>query len=176
MDELQFEWDEDKAAQNVAKHGVSFLTAAETFANEMIERIDDREDYGELRFITLGRVDTEICRVDTHGAARRSFGSSRRRKRAEMSEKPTTVRYSLSEIKAKRARGEDRTRADAPEAESLGEEFWKQARVVMPRGKTSLHLRLDSDNVDWFKTHGKGHLTRMNAVLRAYVDAHRNTP
>ena len=98
-----------------------------------------------------------------------------------MSEKPTTVRYSLSEIKAKRERGEDQTRADAPEAESLGEEFWRrlgwqQARVVMPRGKTSVHLRLDSDIVDWFKTHGKGHLTRMNAVLRAYVDAHRDTP
>ena len=48
-----------------------------------------------------------------------------------MSEKPTTVRYSLSEIKAKRERGEDQTRADAPEAELLGEEFWQQARVVM---------------------------------------------
>ena len=46
----------------------------------------------------------------------------------------------------------------------------------MPRGKTSVHLRLDSDIVDWFKTHGKGRLTRMNAVLRAYVDAHRRTP
>jgi uncharacterized protein len=63
MDELQFEWDEDKAAQNFAKHGVSFLTAAEIFANEIIERVDDREDYGELRFIALGRVDTEIYRV-----------------------------------------------------------------------------------------------------------------
>ena len=39
-----------------------------------------------------------------------------------MSEKPTIVRYSLSEIEAKRERGEDQTRADAPEAESLGEE------------------------------------------------------
>ena len=93
-----------------------------------------------------------------------------------MSEKPTIVRYSLSEIRAKRASGEDQTRPDAPEAESLGEDFWKQARVVMPRGKTSVHLRLDSDIVDWFKTHGRGHLTRMNAVLRAYVDAHRPTP
>ena len=90
--------------------------------------------------------------------------------------KPTAVRYSLSEIKAKRARGEDQTRRDAPEAESLGEDFWKQARVVMPRGKTSVHLRLDSDIVDWFKQLGRGHLTRMNAVLRAYVDAHRHTP
>ena len=63
MDERQFEWHEDKAAQNLAKHGVSFLTAAEIFANEIIERIDDREDYGELRFIALGRVETEIYRV-----------------------------------------------------------------------------------------------------------------
>ncbi|MFZ2108717.1 MAG: BrnA antitoxin family protein [Roseiarcus sp.] len=82
-----------------------------------------------------------------------------------MSEKLTTVRYSLSEIKAKRARGEDATRVDAPEAEFLGEGFWNRARVVMPRGKTSVHLRLDSDIVDWFKASGKGHLTRMNAVL-----------
>jgi uncharacterized protein (DUF4415 family) len=90
-----------------------------------------------------------------------------------MSEKLTTVRYSLNEIKAKRARGEDATRADAPEAEFLGEGFWNRARVVMPRGKTSVHLRLDSDIADWFKAPGKGHLTRMNAVVRAYVDAHK---
>jgi uncharacterized protein (DUF4415 family) len=90
-----------------------------------------------------------------------------------MNEKPTIARLSLSEVKAKRARGEDQTRADAPEAESLGEDFWKNARVVMPRGKTSVHLRLDSDIVEWFKGFGKGHLTRMNAVLRAYVDAHK---
>jgi uncharacterized DUF497 family protein len=63
MDELQFEWNEDKAAQNLAKHGVSFLAAAEIFANEIIERIDDREDYGELRFIALGRVEADIYRV-----------------------------------------------------------------------------------------------------------------
>ena len=93
-----------------------------------------------------------------------------------MSKKSTTVSYSLSEIKAKRARGEDQTRPDAPEAESLGEDFWKQARVVMPSGKTSVHLRLDSDIVDWFKRQGRGHLTRMNAVLRAYVDAHGHKP
>jgi uncharacterized protein (DUF4415 family) len=34
-----------------------------------------------------------------------------------------------------------------------------------------VHLRLDSDVVEWFKARGKGHLTHMNAVLRAYVDA-----
>ncbi len=61
--ELEFEWDEDKAAVNVAKHRVSFLTAAEVFANEILERIDDREDYGEIRWIALGRVEAEVFRV-----------------------------------------------------------------------------------------------------------------
>jgi len=69
--------------------------------------------------------------------------------------------------------GDDKTSPNASEAKSLGAEFWKTARVVMPSGKTSVHLRLDSDIVEWFKTQGKGHLTRMNAVLRAYVEAQR---
>jgi uncharacterized protein (DUF4415 family) len=86
------------------------------------------------------------------------------------------VKHSLSEIQAKRERGEDRTGTDAPEAESLGAEFWRSARVAMPAGKTSVHLRLDSDVVEWFKAHGKGHLTRMNAVLRAYVEAQKQRP
>ena len=85
------------------------------------------------------------------------------------------MRYSLSEIEALSKQGKDATRTDAPEAESLGEEFWKSARVVMPAGKTSVHLRLDSDVVEWFRARGKGHLTRMNAVLRAYVDAHKRS-
>jgi uncharacterized protein (DUF4415 family) len=85
------------------------------------------------------------------------------------------VKFSLSEIEAIRARGEDPTRPDAPEAESLGADFWKSARVVLPSGKTSVHLRLDSDVVEWFKSNGKGHLTRMNAVLRSYVEAQKHS-
>ena len=61
--ELEFEWDEKKSQVNLAKHRVSFLTAAEIFANEILERTDDREDYGEIRFIALGRVDADVYRV-----------------------------------------------------------------------------------------------------------------
>lgn len=61
--ELQFEWDEDKAASNLIKHGVHFERAILAFDNERIERIDDREDYGETRFIALGRVDLDVFRV-----------------------------------------------------------------------------------------------------------------
>lgn len=88
-----------------------------------------------------------------------------------MTKKPTIVRYTLDEIEAKIARGESRTRKDAPEAESLGKEFWSKAKLVMPRTKQAVSLRLDADVVEWFKAQGPGYLTRMNAVLRSFVEA-----
>jgi uncharacterized DUF497 family protein len=61
--ELEFEWDEAKARNNLEKHRVSFLTAAAIFLNERLERIDDRKEYDELRWVALGRVDSEVYRV-----------------------------------------------------------------------------------------------------------------
>jgi uncharacterized protein (DUF4415 family) len=67
------------------------------------------------------------------------------------------------------------TPADAPKIE-LDEDFWRNAEVLMAGEvpKASVHLRLDADVFDWFKRQGKGHLTRMNKVLRAYYEANRN--
>ncbi len=67
----------------------------------------------------------------------------------------------------------DRTRANAPDGSELGEDFWKRALLVMPEKKTSVHLRVDAEVFDWFKAQGKGHLTRMNAVLRSFYEAHK---
>jgi uncharacterized protein len=53
-----FEWDEAKAAENYAKHGVFFELAIKVFEDPFgIERLDDREDYGEDRFILIGTAD-----------------------------------------------------------------------------------------------------------------------
>jgi uncharacterized protein (DUF4415 family) len=83
-------------------------------------------------------------------------------------------RYSLEELQAKHERGDTLTRADAPEIEP-DEHFWRNARIVMPddRGKTPVSLRVDTEVVEWFKQQGKGYLTRMNAVLRAYVETQK---
>jgi len=63
-DDDAFEWDETKAAANDADHGVSFETAKRVFADPFaIERLDDREDYGEDRFIILGMVDDRLLFV-----------------------------------------------------------------------------------------------------------------
>ena len=66
-----------------------------------------------------------------------------------------------------------RIRADAPEGEDLGAEFWASAEIVEPQPKTSVHLRVDPEVFAFFKSQGRGHLTRMNAVLKAYVQAHQ---
>jgi uncharacterized protein (DUF4415 family) len=71
-------------------------------------------------------------------------------------------------------RGELYHNPDAPEGPPLGEDFWANAVVVPPQAeRTSVHLKLDPDVFDYFKQGGKGHLTRMQNVLKAYVTTQR---
>jgi uncharacterized protein (DUF4415 family) len=87
--------------------------------------------------------------------------------------KDDTRKYSLNELKEMRERGETETRPDAPVLEPDAD-FWQGARVVMPpRGKSSIHLRVDTDVLEWFREQGRGHLTRMNAVLRSFMEAQK---
>ena len=59
-----FEWDEDKAVTNWQRHGVSFEQARKVFRDPFaVEWIDDREDYGEVRFNRLGMCDGVILYV-----------------------------------------------------------------------------------------------------------------
>jgi len=58
---------------------------------------------------------------------------------------------------------------DIPE---LDETFWQEARKIeRPIARKSVHLKIDEDVFEYFKRGGKGHISRMQAVLRAYVDA-----
>ncbi len=51
----EFEWDDAKAAANAQKHGVTFEEARTVFRDPLaIELVDDREEYGEDRFILIG--------------------------------------------------------------------------------------------------------------------------
>ncbi len=60
--------------------------------------------------------------------------------------------------------------SDIPE---LDKAFFRHATVRLPRNKQMVSLRLDSDVLDWFKRQGKGYQTRINAVLRAYMEARK---
>jgi uncharacterized DUF497 family protein len=55
-----FEWDDAKNRENFAKHGLDFNDAPLVFAGECITYRDERFDYGEERFITLGSLDIRV--------------------------------------------------------------------------------------------------------------------
>ena len=58
-----FEWDELKRQANIAERGVDFADAAQIFKSTVIERTDERADYGETRFRALGRVGDDYFMV-----------------------------------------------------------------------------------------------------------------
>jgi uncharacterized protein (DUF4415 family) len=64
-------------------------------------------------------------------------------------------------------------RIDTSEIPELDEDFFREAKLRMPKGKQLVSLRVDSDVLDWFKRQGKGYQTKINAILRAYVCAHK---
>jgi len=64
MDDGQFQWDDAKAASNYAKHGVRFEDARDVFKDPCaIELIDDREDYGEERFVLICMAGNRLLTV-----------------------------------------------------------------------------------------------------------------
>jgi uncharacterized protein (DUF4415 family) len=64
-------------------------------------------------------------------------------------------------------------RIDTSDIPELDERFFREAKLRLPKNKQLVSLRIDSDVLDWFRRQGKGYQTRINAVLRAYVRAHR---
>lgn len=71
--------------------------------------------------------------------------------------------------KLRRKDDKDISYADSP---ATSKEFWKDAEVFMPKHKVPVPLRLDEDILSYFKEEGTGYQSRINAVLKAYVNAH----
>jgi len=58
-----------------------------------------------------------------------------------------------------------------PEIRPTDEAFWNTARLVMPQPKKTITMRLDADLLAWFRRE-RGYQTRINAILRAFMNAH----
>jgi uncharacterized protein (DUF4415 family) len=95
-------------------------------------------------------------------------------------------RYTAAKLKAQRAASRtDLSKVDATtdaDLERLVAEDedergltpdWTRAKLVLPQAKQSVHLRLEKEIITFFKSQGKGHISRMQAVLKAYVEAHK---
>ncbi|SMH50718.1 BrnA antitoxin family protein [Mesorhizobium australicum] len=101
-----------------------------------------------------------------------------------MSEK-NIVRYSADEIRELVRQGRGRTNLERLESITDAEieaqmrddpdwaEFmdidWSKATIVVPVPKDAISIRLDKDVLDFFRATGKGYQTRINAVLRHYM-------
>ena len=106
-----------------------------------------------------------------------------------MRKKDGTVRYTAKQLVDLRNRGETRSNwakaaaltneeieaqiaADPDEAGMVID--WDSATVEMPQPKAVLNMRIDRDVLEYFRKMGKGYQTRINAVLRSYMDRMRH--
>lgn len=80
-------------------------------------------------------------------------------------DRPLTLKE-IGEVK-----DEDIDFSDIPE---LGDEFWKNAKVVEPDRTEQVTLRIKRSVLDFFRASGKGYQTRINRVLETYVRARRD--
>ena len=86
--------------------------------------------------------------------------------------------YTLDEIRQMKGRTDwealRRAEALGLEPEPDEDEFevdWARAELVTPEAKKMISLRVDPDVLAFFKSQGAGYQTRMNAVLRAWMEA-----
>ena len=61
-----------------------------------------------------------------------------------------------------------------PEVRATDDVFWKNAQVVLPKPKEAITIRLDADLLEWLRKQ-KGYQTRINAVLRTYMQANMHS-
>ena len=81
---MTFEWDPAKDQANISKHGVAFETAKGIFEGPVVTRHDDRREYGEERYISVGRVGGALLVVaHTERAGRTRLISARPASRRE---------------------------------------------------------------------------------------------
>ncbi len=91
-------------------------------------------------------------------------------------EKTPDARTGRTDWAALRAMSDDEIERMAKEDEDnpgSDADHWAMATLGLPPGKTSIHASFDRDVVEFFRRGGRGYQTRMNAVLRRYMDAQR---
>ena len=63
---------------------------------------------------------------------------------------------------------------DTSDIPPLDPELLRQARLRLPVSKAIVTIRVDADILSWLKAQGRGYQTRINAILRTYMEATRD--
>ncbi|MFZ6644003.1 BrnA antitoxin family protein [Undibacterium sp. TC4M20W] len=75
----------------------------------------------------------------------------------------------------KRLAGMKDKEIDTSDIAELGDDFFQRAELRAP-AKQAVTIRLDSDVLEWFKEQGQGYQTRINQLLRVYMEAKQQKP
>jgi len=67
---------------------------------------------------------------------------------------------------------QDDDQIDTSDMPPLGDDFFRRAQLRVP-AKQAVTIRLDADVLSWFKDQGAGYQTRINQLLRQYMQAHQ---
>ena len=120
---------------------------------------------GKFHTTRESRRDTQTTGIErVHGKGKSSFPPTQSLESGEGPVEPIVLdAFSDSDI-AKAA-------VSDPDNLLTDEAFWADAELIVPPKKTAISLRVDEDVLDFFKGEGRGYQTRMNAVLRQYMDA-----
>jgi uncharacterized protein (DUF4415 family) len=90
-----------------------------------------------------------------------------------MKKKPISKKSQTDFTRLDKMKDKDIDLSDAPE---ITPEMFAKAivrRGLKPRTKTQLTLRVDSDVLEWYKKQGRGYQTKINMLLRAYMQEHQ---
>lgn len=99
----------------------------------------------------------------------RSSASSPHERRTHVKKHATKKRLRTNWARIDALKDREIDTSDIPEQ---GNAFFKRAVLRLPEPKTAVTIRLDRQVLDWFKAKGPGYQTRINALLRAYMEAH----
>lgn len=161
---MEIEWDPDKAAVNLRKHGVDFADAVGVFEDLYALQREDPDAQGEQRFIVVG--------MDFLGRVLTCVYTYR----------DTRIRL----IMARRATARERAMNEHDRDMEMRDEYdfneATRGAVIPPApGKTRITIRLDNDILDWFRVQvhrqgGGNYQTLMNHALRQYIQSREGQP
>jgi uncharacterized DUF497 family protein len=127
---MDIEWDETKRAANQAKHGVDFPAAARILEGGPLIFADERRDYGEARYVALGKLADRLLVVvfTLRGSAVRII-SARKANAREVHSMPDTSRTGPTGRRWQpQVMRPDRRGPSDPDSPPLDEEFFATAR------------------------------------------------
>src|SRR6185369_10917982 len=164
----RLEWDETKSRTNLWRHGIDFAEVAVVFRGAPYTNEDDRYDYGETRYLTLGLLRGRVVAI-VHTETESVIRIISARWATNMKKSNTLKKDGTDYERLDAMRDED---IDFSEIPPITDEMLARGVVrqnVLTQTKEELTLRIDTDVLEWFQSRGRGWETLINFLLRRYM-------